>query len=414
MLIERLREVYEVLGRNKLRTILTAFGVGWGILMLVVMLGAGRGLEYGVQRQFGGMAANSIFLWSQPTTMAYKGFREGRYFNLNNSDTKAMEENIPEIEYLSPGLQLGGWRGANNVKRGDKNGAFEINGYTPAASRVKLLRISEGRFINETDIDYRRKVCLLGKRVRQVLYEDDENPMGTYLEIQGVHFKVVGLFESSRYGDQAIGEDQSIYIPFSTFQSAFNLGDQVYWYVLTAKPDVPAALVEEKVKRLLKERHRVHPEDKGGIGGFNLAEEYSKIEGLFLGIKFLSWFVGILTLVAGVIGVSNIMLVIINERTREIGIRRSVGASPMSIISHILLESVLLTTLAGCFGLSAGVWLLEIFGKTVEHDIFANPEVDFSVAITALIVLVISGVVAGLMPARRAVRINTADALRSE
>ena len=217
-----------------------------------------------------------------------------------------------------------------------------------------------------------------------------------------------------RSGDQAIGEDQSIYIPFSTFQSAFNLGDQVYWYVLTAKPDVPAALVEEKVKRLLKERHRVHPEDKGGIGGFNLAEEYSKIEGLFLGIKFLSWFVGILTLVAGVIGVSNIMLVIINERTREIGIRRSVGASPMSIISHILLESVLLTTLAGCFGLSAGVWLLEIFGKTVEHDIFANPEVDFSVAITALIVLVISGVVAGLMPARRAVRINTADALRSE
>ena len=414
MEFEKLKEVFEVLSKNKLRTFLTAFGVGWGILMLVIMLGAGKGLENGVQRQFGGMAANSMFMWSRPTSMAYKGFKEGRYFNFNNADTKALKDNIPEIEYISPGLQLGGWRGANNVKRGDKIGAFEINGYTPDAQYVKLLKIPRGRFINEHDIEQKRKVCLIGKRVEEVLFDPGEEILGQYIEVQGVHFKIIGLFESSRYGDQADDENQSIYIPFSTFQSAYNMGDLVFWYVLTAYADVPAKVVEDKAKKLLKERHNVHPDDNRGIGGFNLAEEFQKINMVFIGIQFLSWFVGILTLFAGIIGISNIMLIVIRERTKEIGIRRSVGATPRSIIYQIMLESVILTSIAGSVGLTTGVWLLEILGGYIEDDSFTNPEVDFGVAITAVIILIISGLLAGLMPANRAVRINPVDALRSE
>ncbi len=414
MEFEKLKEIFQVLGRNKLRTFFTAFAVGWGIFMLVIMLGAGKGLENGVQRQFGGMAANSMYMWSQPTSMPYKGFKEGRYFNFNNEDTKALKSNIPEIQYLSPGLQLGGWRGDNNVKRGDKIGAFEINGFTPDAQYVKMLKIPAGRFINEGDIEHKRKVCLIGKRVREILFDEDEDPIGEYLSVQGVHFKIVGLFESSRYGDQATGENQSIYIPFSTFQSAFNAGNKVYWYVITAYPDVSAVYVEDKAKRILKNRHNVHPDDPRGVGGFNAAEEFGKVNSVFIGIQFLSWFVGILTLFAGIIGISNIMIVIIKERTKEIGIRRSVGATPWSIISQIMMESVIMTSMAGSVGLAAGVWVLELFGKYVEHDIFTRPEVDLNVAITALIVLIFAGILAGLMPANRAVRINPVDALRSE
>jgi putative ABC transport system permease protein len=414
MEFEKIKEIYEVLSRNKLRTFLTAFGVGWGILMLVIMLGAGKGLENGVQRQFGGMATNSIFMWTQPTSIPYKGFKEGRYFNFNNADTKALKTNIPEIQYISPGLQLGGWRGSNNVKRGSRTGAFEINGYTPDAQHVKLLKIREGRFINENDIENRRKICLIGQRVREILFDAGEEVMGKYIEVQGVHFKIVGSFESSRYGDDATGENQSIYLPFTTFQSAFNLGDLVFWYVITAYDDVPASLVEDKAKALLKERHSVSPDDPRGIGGFNAAEEFKKVNNVFLGIQFLSWFVGVLTLFAGIIGISNIMLVIIKERTKEIGIRRSVGATPFSIIYQIILESVLLTSIAGLSGLALGVWILELFGGYIDHDAFTNPEVDFSVAVTALIILIIAGVLAGLMPANRAVRINPVDALRSE
>ena len=414
MQFEKLKEIFEVLSRNRVRTFFTAFGVGWGILMLVVMLGAGKGLENGVMQQFGGMAANSMFMWSQPTSLPYKGFKEGRYFNFNNGDTKALRENIPEIEYISPGLQLGGWRGDNNVKRGDKIGAFEINGYTPDARYVKLLKVPEGRFINESDLQSRAKICIIGKRVREILFDPEEDPLGEYLSIQGVHFKVVGLFESSRYGDQADNENQSIYIPFNTFQTAFHVGDRVYWYVITAYPDVSASVVEQKAKKLLKERHSVHPDDPRGVGGWNAAEEFAQVNAVFIGIQFLSWFVGVLTLFAGVIGISNIMLVIIKERTKEIGIRRSVGATPWSIISQIILESMLLTSIAGCIGLALGVWILELFGDAIEHEAFANPEVDFGVAVTALITLIFAGIVAGLMPANRAVRINPVDALRSE
>ena len=411
---ENWQEIFDTLRKNKLRTFLTAFGVGWGMLMLVVMLGAGAGLENGVRQQMTGIAANSIFVWSRATTLPYKGYKEGRFIRLNNNDTKAMQEQIPEIELLSPGLQLGGWRGANNIKRGDKIGAFEINGYLPVAREIKLMKMRSGRFINEDDVTEKRKVCVIGKRVREVMFDEGEDPIGKYLQVQGVHFMVVGIFKSSRYGDDAENEEQSIYIPFSAFQLAFNQGNTVHWYVITSKASVPASVVHEKVTKLLKDRHSIHPDDPAGIGGFNAEEEFQQMNNIFTGIRFLSWFVGFFTLIAGVIGVSNIMLVIIRERTREIGVRRSIGATPRHVITQVLMESVTLTTLAGISGIVGGVWLLEFLGTVVEHEVFTSPQVSIRVILTALLILVVSGALAGMMPAKRAVQINPVDALRSE
>jgi putative ABC transport system permease protein len=412
--VDRWQEIWMTLSKNKLRTFLTAFGVGWGVLMLVIMLGAGAGLQNGVSREFSGMAANSVFLWSQSTSMPYKGFKKGRYFSFNNGDTEAILNTIPEVEHLSPGLQLGGWRGANNVKYGDKVAAFEINGYLPVAKDIKLLNMLSGRFLNDLDVDENRKVCVIGKRVTEVFFDTDENPIGKYIQAQGVYFRIVGTFASARSGENADGENQSIYIPFTTFQKVFNMGDQVQWFVVTSKPDVPASVVDEKVRTLLKRRHHVHPDDLRGVGGFNAEEEFQEVQAVFTGINVLSWFVGVFTLLAGVIGISNIMLVIIKERTREIGVRRSIGATPYAIISQIMLESVVLTFVSGAIGFMIGVALVEGLGGFIEDDAFTNPEIDFGIALSALIILVISGMLAGLMPASRAVQIRPVDALRSE
>ena len=407
-------EVYQTLSRNKLRTALTAFGVGWGVFMLLIMLGAGNGLEKGVSSEFSGMATNSIFVRSRPTTMPYEGFSKGRWIFFDNSDTEAMKSEIPEIEYVSPGLQLGGWRGANNVKRKDKIGAFEINGYLPNVAKIKLLQMKEGRFLNEIDNKEKRKVVVIGERVKEVLYASDEEVVGSYIQALGINFKVIGSFKSSKSGNSGDAENQSIYIPFSTFQKVFNMGDRVQWYVITSQDNIPASFVDAKVKNLLKLRHKVHPEDPGGVGSFNLEEEFNKVNAVFLGIKGLSWFVGIFTLLAGVIGISNIMLVIIKERSKEIGIRRSIGAKPIHIINQILLEAVVLTVFSGAAGLMLSVVILELLGPVIKDDAFRNPGVDVNIAQTAVFILLISGLLAGLIPAYRAVKIRPVDALRTE
>lgn len=411
---DRWEEIWATLSRNKLRTILTAFGVSWGILMLLIMLGAGNGLQSGVQREFSGMVSNSIFMWSQGTSMPYKGYRKGRWYSFNNGDTKALKSQIEEIDLISPGLQLGGWRGANNVSRNNKIGAFEINGYYPVAQEVKIMRVPQGRFINDKDIEEKRKICIIGDIVKDVLFEKGEDVLGKYIKIQGIYFKVVGQFKSARSGDDAENEDRSIYIPFTTFQHVFNKGDKVGWYVMTSKKGIPAAVLDQKARTLLKARHSIHPKDERAIGGWNLEEEMQKFNNIFKGINILSWTVGVLTLLAGIIGVSNIMLVIIKERTQEIGIRRALGATPLNIITQIILESILLTTLAGVSGFMVGIGLLENLGVLIQHQYFTNPEVDFNVAVTALTILVCSGAFAGIIPATRAVSIKPIDALRTE
>jgi putative ABC transport system permease protein len=415
---DKWREIWSSLAKNKMRTVMTAFGVFWGIFMLMVMLGSGKGLENGVMDGMGDFATNSVFMWSRSTSVPYQGLPRGRRFQFRNSDLEALRENIAEIDILSARLDVRSATG-NNVVRGLKAGAFNVYGDYPEWNIIDPANILQGRFINQIDMDQRRKVAAIGVRVRDVLFEKDEDPIGQYIRINGIYFQVVGVFKPLSTNMNFGGDkEQSIHLPFTTLQQAFNYGDRIGWFAMTAKPGVPATLVEEKAIRLLKERHKVAPEDDRAIGFFNLEKEFKKMNGLFGGISALIWIVGAGTLLAGVIGISNIMLVVVKERTKEIGIMRALGASPGKVIGQIVSESVILTTLAGYTGLVIGVFLIELINKGLPQSggrqMFLNPSVDFNVAITALAILVVAGVVAGLIPAKRAVSIKPIDALRYE
>lgn len=414
------QEIMAVLGRNKLRTALTAFGVFWGIFMMVIMLGAGKGLRNGATSEMGGWATNSMFMWTQGTSMPYKGFGRGRYFQLRNSDVEAIREQIDEIDIISPRNQLGGWRGTNNVTRGDKTGAFDLYGNYPEHHKIEIIKLVQGRFLNDGDMTEKRKIAMIGKQVYETLFLPGEDPIGEYIQVQGVNFKIIGLFKSNG-ADRDRGEDQerSIYVPFTTFQTAFHLGDRVGWLAMTSKPDVPASEAGEKVKALLKKRHSVHPDDPRAFGSWNMQEEFNKMTGLFVGIKGLSLIVGILTLIAGAIGVSNIMLVVVKERTKELGVRRAIGATPWTVIKQIVLESVTLTAIAGVLGVLIGVWGMEAVANVLatsgtDAEFFKNPEVELNVVLMALVILIIAGVLAGIIPARKAVSVKPVDALRAE
>jgi putative ABC transport system permease protein len=419
--LDKWQEIFAALKKNKMRTFLTAFGVFWGIFMLVIMLGSGRGLQNGVYDGMKDFATNSIFVWTQQTSEPYAGFPRGRRFNFRNADIEALRNNIPEIDILAPRLQArGGTNATDNVMRGLKTGSFTVNGDFPEWNKIDPVKMINGRFLNQLDINQKRKVAVIGNLVAEILFEKEEDPIGKYIRINGVYFQVVGLF-SPLNSNVGFGGDkaQSIFIPFTTLQQTYNYGDVVGWFAITAKPGIAASVVDEKARELLKRRHKVAPHDKQAINGFNLDEEFKKMSMLFLGIDVLIWIVGIGTLLAGVIGISNIMLIVVKERTKEIGIQRALGATPRKIISQIITESVFLTTLAGYFGLSLGVFLLEMINKALiasnaEGQVFKNPGVDFNVAVTALIILILAGAFAGLMPAQRAVSIKPIDALRDE
>ncbi len=417
--LDKWNEIYFALKKNKLRTFFTAFGVFWGIFMLVVMMGAGRGLHNGVNMDMGDMATNSMFMWTRNTTIPYKGFPRGRRYSFQNSDTEALKSNIPEIKYIAARLQGWGGDGTNNVIRGERIGGFRIQGDYPDYNKIEPVDIINGRFINDTDIGELRKVAVIGLRVYEEMFDADEDPIDQYLQIQGVYFKVVGLFKSKKSDQQADRDNQQIILPFTTLQRVYNYGDIVGWYAITSHDDVSVSIVEEKAKSMMRNRHSIHPDDDRAIGSFNLEVEFKKMTNLFNGIDALIWIVGIGTLFAGVIGVSNIMLIVVKERTKEIGIQRALGASPRDIISQIISEAVLLTTFAGYVGLVFGVGLLELLNYVLvvtggESNMFANPSVDFNMAITALIILVISGAFAGWIPAKRAISIKPIDALRDE
>ncbi len=409
-----------VLSRNKLRTFLTAFGVFWGILMMVVMMGAGKGLKNGATSKMGGWATNSMFLWTQSTSVPYKGFQRGRSVSLRNADIEAIKSEIQEVGIVAPRNQLGGFRGTNNVVRGTKTGAFDLYGDSPDYSKIQIVELIKGRMMNDGDMAEKRKVAIIGKTVYESLFEIDENPIGEFISVKGVNFKVVGLFQSNGADqDDADEQERSIYVPFSTFQNAFHLGDRVGWMAITSKEGVPVSLVGDKVKTLLKERHSIHPNDERAFGSWNMEEEFSKMTGLFVGINALTLIVGILTLIAGAIGVSNIMLVIVKERTKELGIRRAIGARPFIVMKQVVLESISLTVVAGMLGVILGVWAMELLAFVLENagggsEFFKRPEVELKIVLIALVILVIAGLLAGLIPAKRAVSIKPVDALRAE
>lgn len=412
-------EIMHALGQNKLRTFFTAFGVFWGIFMLVIMLGSGKGLNNGVSAGMGDMATNACFMWTQQTTVPYKGFPRGRRYSFDNDDTKALRNNIPELEFIAPRLQVFSAQGNNNVVRGERTAAFTIQGDYPDMNKIDPMNILIGRFINKIDINDKRKVIIIGTRVKDEMFDGEEDPIGDYLRIQGVYFKVVGVFSSKKNDQQAERENQQIFMPFTTMQQTYNMGNRVGWYSMTAYKGYSAATALEKAKKLMRERHSISPEDERAVGSFNVETEFKKMETLFAGIDGLIWIVGIGTLLAGVIGVSNIMLIVVKERTKEIGIQRAIGATPLAIQTQIVTESVFLTAIAGYAGLVMGVGLLELINYmlikfSASTDMFTRPEVDFDKAIIALVILIISGALAGLIPARRATQLKPIDALRDE
>lgn len=411
-------EIYQVLSKNAFRTTATAFGVFWGIFMLMIMLGAGQGLEKGATADFMYRATNSVSIWTRSTTKAHGGFKAGRSFEMNNSDMDFLRENIEEMDILCPRNQLGGYRGSNNVIRGTKTGAFSIYGDYPDYIKIEPRPITRGRFINDRDIEEKRKICVIGERVYDIMFEKGEEPLGKYISVNGVAFMVVGTYASMQKGERAEEDTQTIFIPFTTFQKAFNYGDIIGWMSVTAKPGVLASELETTIKEALKTRHKIHPEDDRAFGSWNMEKEFLRMSSVFGGIRSLSWFVGILTLLAGIIGVSNIMLVIIKERTNEFGVRRAVGATPANVRTQIMLEAVILTSIAGFLGIIAGVWSLEGVNALIESQgntgSFRNPGVDFNIVMIALGVLIVSGALAGVLPANRALNVKTIEALRAE
>ena len=414
--VDHAREIWNALRGNKVRTLLTAFGVFWGIFLLMVMMGSGNGLETGAMQEFAGSARNSVFMWGQRTSKPYKGLPVGRGIELTNDDVDAIRRTIPEAEIVCPHNQLNGFNGGNTVTRGTKSGGFSVLGETPEIALVQSIPMVSGRFLNANDMIERRKVAVIGPRVKDLLFKPEENPIGQSITVKGVYFTVVGLFKPARSGGDAEQDQQTVYIPFSTFQQAFKSINHVDWIGIKARDDVPAAVVEDKAKALLRKRHDVAPDDMRALGSWNMDKEYRQFSNVFFGIRTLVWIVGLGTLAAGVIGVSNIMLVIVRERTHEIGIRRAMGATPLSITGQIILEALLLTSAAGYAGLILGMLAIDGVALAMagaETEFFKNPGVDLVTALRALTVLIFCGILAGLMPAWRAIRVPTVEALRS-
>lgn len=415
---DRWEEIIEALSSNWFRTILTAFGVLWGIFILVVLLAAGKGLENGVKADFGGIATNTMFMWTQGISKPYKGLPKGRRFSYKVDDVQAIKNNVPNLRFVSPRNQLGGFGGSNNVVRGLKSGAYNVYGDYPEVIEQEPMDITSGRFINYGDINEKRKVAVIGEGVKTGLYGFGEDPLGTYIKINGVNFMVIGTYKKKGgNGDVEEGQKQ-IYVPFTAFSQAFNRGNDVGWMAITAKNGSSITELKPQIFSLMKERHTIHPEDDRAIGNFDLYEEYSKVNGLFTALTFVAYFVGILVLLSGVIGISNIMLIVVKERTNEIGVRRALGATPWNIRGQILLESVVLTIISGMLGIVLAT--LVIYGANAALDagepvdMFANPSVNLSVVIVALLILIVSGLLAGLIPAQNAIKIKPVDALRAE
>lgn len=417
---DKWNEILEALSANTFRTILTAFGVFWGIFILVILLAAGNGLENGVKKGFSGIATNSMFMWTQRTSKAYKGLPQTRQFNFKNDDVPALKENFPDLQYVSPRNQLGGYEGANNVIRGTKTAAYTIYGDYPELIKQEAMTITKGRFVNYQDINLKRKVAIIGQGVIDELYEKAEEPIGSYIKINGVNFMVVGIYNSkSRRNGDAQSAQKNIFMPFTTFQQAFNYGDTVGWMALTAKDGASITDLKAGIFKFLKERHSIHPDDDRAIGNFDLYAEFSKVQGLFLILKFIAFFVGTLVLLSGIIGISNIMLIVVKERTKEIGIRRALGATPAAIRGQILSEAIFLTIIAGMFGIAVATGLLAVVNMVLDSMpsddmMFANPSVDLTVVFVALLILIGSGLLAGLIPAQTAINVKPVDALRTE
>lgn len=415
---DRWKEILDVLSANGFRTVLTAFGVFWGIFILIILLAAGKGFENGVNLDFGDIATNTMFMWTRTATKAYQGMPKDRRFNYVLADVDEIRQNVPDLLYISPRNQLGGFNGSNNVVRGIETGAFDVYGDYPEIIKQEPMDITSGRFINHSDIKEKRKVAIIGDGVRSSLYDTDEEVIGTYIKIQGVNFMVIGTYKKKSSGGDGEEDQKQIYVPFTAFSQAFNMGNRVGWMAITAIDGTPITNIKERIFNIVRKNHKIHPDDERAIGHFDLYEEYSKVQRLFTAIRVIAYFVGILVLLSGVIGVSNIMLIVVKERTKEIGIRRALGAAPWSIRGQILTESVFLTIISGMAGIVFSSFLIYLINLAIDSsgpvDMFANPSVNLGVVTAALTILVISGLFAGFIPAQNAIKVRPIEALRTE
>lgn len=414
---DRWSEILEALSSNWFRTVLTAFGVIWGIFILVILLAASKGLENGVKADFGNIATNTMFMWTQSISKPYKGLPKGRRFRYRIGDVQAIKDNVPNMRFVSPRNQLGGFGGSNNVVRGLNTGAFNVYGDYPEIIQQQPMDITSGRFINYGDMNEKRKVAIIGEGVKTSMYGLGEDPIGTYLKINGVNFMVVGTYKKKSQGGDDEEDQKEIYVPFTSFSQAFNQGDKVGWMAITAEDGSSITQLKEQIFDIIKERHSIHPDDNRAIGNFDIYQQYSRIEGLFFALRLIAYFVGSLVLISGIIGISNIMLIVVKERTKEIGIRRALGATPWSIRGQVLLESIFLTIISGMMGITFGAFIIYIINLILDAngpvDMFANPSVDIKVVIIALTVLIVSGLMAGLIPAQNAIKVKPVDALRT-
>ncbi|WP_298484301.1 ABC transporter permease [uncultured Maribacter sp.] len=411
--IERWQEIFDTIQKNKLRTFLTGLSVASGIFILVILLGFGQGMQNGIAAEFEQDAATSVWVWPGVTTIEYKGLNPGRRITLTNENyefsTHLLEENI---EYQSPRIFV---RNVS-VNYGKEALAYGIQGVSSQFQQIENAKITAGRFINYQDEISTGKVAVIGEKIRKDVFGDLETPIGEFIEISGIPFKIIGQFK-----EKEDREEERIYIPITTAQKAFNGGDRVnnLSYTLT-----PAETFEETVaqaiqfkkdlKGYLQSAHTISPKDDSAIEVWSAMEEAKRFFNLTNSIKIFFWFVGVCTIIAGVVGVSNIMLIVVKERTREIGIRKALGAKPWSIVGMILHEAIFVTALSGFAGLIFSMGLLEIVGPHIEVDYILNPSVNFNVAITTVFVLIFAGAVAGFFPAWRAASIHTIDALRDE
>lgn len=406
--LDKWQEIFSTIRSNKLRTFLTGFSVAWGIFMLIILLGSGYGLENGVKREFEGDAVNYISINSGVTSMPHQGMKAGRFIRFENDD-KVMLGNIDQVDKSSSRTYV---FNGQNLSYKTEYGSFDIFAITPEYYYVESLELTNGRYINDYDVENYRKSVVLGKVVKEALFKQME-PVGEYIKINGVPFKVVGWFDDPG-GDRDVSR---VYIPVSTAQRVFNMGNYIrnVCLMLDDANTEESEVVLDEARDQLARKYKFNPDDPRALFVYNSIEDFQQFMDLFAGIRLFIWIIGIGTIIAGIVGVSNIMMIVVKERTKEIGVRKSMGATPWSIISLILQESVLITAFAGYIGLVLGVGLLELVsGVLPDTDYFANPEIDFRIAIGATLILVLAGTIAGFVPARKAAAIKPVEALRDE
>ena len=409
--LDRWEEIWQTISRNRKRSIMTAFGVFWGIFMLTIMLGAGLGLKNALFSQLGDMSVNSCFFWGGRTSIPYKGLPSGRYWQFENEDLAAIKKQVPNVRSVGSVI----WGSEYKFSRNNKKGDYSLVGYNPDFQQISPQPIRFGRFFNEIDMEQQRKVCMLTEQVWLDLFPGGEDPVGSTIRMNNMYLTVIGMIKVPDRGFRFHG-DKSVLMPVSTMQQMYNMGHKLHSVAVAANDDADIKEVETNIKQLVFARHTISPDDTKAVYSQNLGEQVNKFNSLFGGIGTLTWIVGIGTLLAGLVGVSNIMLVIVRERTQEIGVRRALGARPRIIISQIMSESFVLTFVAGIFGLALAVALLSgaesVLTASAGRPI--RPQISFGTGMLSMTVLILGSLLAGILPASRALRIKPVDAIREE